>query len=58
MNSNQKTGLHQLYTEDPERADELIWGRRAHPVSRRGFFRRLGLISMSAAVGGEIVFGD
>ena len=53
-----QAGLHRLYAEDPQRADELVWGRRADPVSRRGFLGRLGLVSMSAAVGGEIVFAD
>jgi len=51
-------GLHQLYAHDPDRADEIVWGRRANPFSRRGFLERLGLVSMSAAVGAEIVFGD
>ncbi len=37
---------------------KLVWGRKSDPVSRRGFLGRLGLVSMSAAVGGEIVFAD
>jgi DMSO/TMAO reductase YedYZ molybdopterin-dependent catalytic subunit len=56
--SDPQVGLHQLYADNPERADELVWGRRANPFSRRGFLERLGLVSMSAAVGAEIVFSD
>ena len=53
-----QTGLHQLYSEDPQHADEIVWGRKANPFSRRGFFERPGLASMTAAVGSEIVFAD
>jgi len=49
-------GLHELYTTDPERADELIWGRRADPVSRRGFLKGSGLGAMSAVLGLSIPF--
>jgi len=56
--SNRPAGLHPLYSEDARRADELVWGRRADTVSRRGFLGRLGLVSMSAAVGAKIVLGD
>ncbi|MBU6180213.1 MAG: sulfite oxidase [Verrucomicrobia bacterium] len=51
-------GIHELYAEDPVRADELLWGRRADPLSRRGFFRRMGLAAMTSALGAEIVFWD
>jgi DMSO/TMAO reductase YedYZ molybdopterin-dependent catalytic subunit len=51
-------GIHELYAEDPERADYLLWGRRADPVSRRGFFRRMGLSTMGSVLGAEIVFWD
>jgi len=53
-----QAGLHQLYSEDPQRADEIVWGRKVNPLSRRGFFERLGLASMTAAIGSEIVFAD
>lgn len=55
---DKQAGLHQLYSEDPQLADEIVWGRKANPLSRRGFFERLGLASMTAAVGSEIVFAD
>jgi DMSO/TMAO reductase YedYZ molybdopterin-dependent catalytic subunit len=48
--------MHELYAADPERADLLLWGRKADPLSRRGFFKRAGLATMTAALGCEIVF--
>jgi sulfite oxidase len=48
-------GLHDLYRSDPVRADELVFGRRSDPVTRRGFLSGLG--SMSAILGAEVVFG-
>ena len=48
-------GLHALYWHDPIRADELVFGRRSDPVTRRGFLSGLG--TMSAMLGAEIVFG-
>ncbi len=51
-------GLHALFAEDAERADELAWGRRAHPLTRRGFLRGSGLAAMSAALGAAIPFAD
>ena len=56
--SKQEKGIHELYAADPELADELVWGRQSDPFTRRGFFKQLGLASMSATVGAEIVFGD
>jgi sulfite oxidase len=46
--------IDELYGEDPERADALVFGRRAD-VTRRGFLGGAGLAAMSAAVGGSIV---
>ena len=40
-------GLRALYAEDPERADWLVFGRRAGP-GRRGFLKGAGLGAMSA----------
>jgi len=45
----------ELYCDDPERADAVVFGRRTG-ISRRGFVGGAGLASMSAAVGGPIVF--
>jgi len=55
---NQDRGIHQLYAEDPERADWIIWGRRTDPVSRRGFLRGSGLAAMTVALGAPIVFAE
>jgi DMSO/TMAO reductase YedYZ molybdopterin-dependent catalytic subunit len=46
--------IDELYANDPERADALVFGRRTD-VSRRGFLGGAGLAAMSAAVGGSIV---
>lgn len=54
----EKKGLHALYAEDAERADELVFGRKTSPVSRRGFLRGSGLAAMTAAVGASIPFAD
>ncbi len=52
----EKRGIHELYAKNPLRADELLWGRKVDPVSRRGFLRGSGLATMSAAVGASIPF--
>ena len=54
--SGKKRGIHELYSEDPVTADELVWGRKTDPVSRRGFLKGSGLAAMSAAVGASIPF--
>ncbi len=48
-------GLCELYSEDAERADALVFGRRSHP-DRRGFLKGAGLAAMSAAIGAPLVF--
>ena len=48
-------GLCELYDRDPERADYIVFGRRAK-TNRRGFLHRAGLASMSAIVGAAIPF--
>src|SRR5262245_25856067 len=47
--------VEELYSDDPERADALVFGRTTG-VSRRGFFAGSGLAAMSATVGGTIPF--
>lgn len=49
-------GLHELYQDDPQRADELLWGRKADPNSRRGFLKKGALWLMGATLGAPIVF--
>lgn len=51
-----QVGLHELYAKDASRADDLVWGRRTDPVSRRGFLRGSGLAAMVAAIGASIPF--
>ena len=43
----------QLYRDDPDRADRLLFGRVSHP-DRRGFLKHAGLAAMGALVGGAI----
>src|SRR5499426_1590838 len=54
MPDRAERSIDELY-HDPERADALIFGRKAD-VSRRGFLGGAGLAAMSAAVGGTIPF--
>ena len=49
--------IDELYQDDPERADAVVFGRRTG-ATRRGFLGGAGLAAMGAAVGGTIVFGD
>jgi DMSO/TMAO reductase YedYZ molybdopterin-dependent catalytic subunit len=51
-------GLHETYARDPLAADERIWGRRSHPLTRRGFFGQSGLATLAAALGAPLVFRD
>jgi DMSO/TMAO reductase YedYZ molybdopterin-dependent catalytic subunit len=48
-------GLFELYGQDPDRADELVFGRKAG-TDRRGFLKGAGLAAMAAAVGAPIPF--
>ena len=47
--------LFDLYAEDPEKADKLVFGRVSNP-DRRGFLRGAGLATMAAMLGGFIPF--
>lgn len=56
-NSEQPSrGLHELYAEDPIKADELVWNRKTDEGSRRGFLKRGGLLAMATAIGASIPF--
>jgi sulfite oxidase len=55
MARKRERGLQELYRDDPERADALVFGRRT-PASRRGFLKGAGLTGLSAAVGATIPF--
>jgi DMSO/TMAO reductase YedYZ molybdopterin-dependent catalytic subunit len=54
--SEKKRGIHELYEANPVAADELVWGRKSDPLSRRGFLKNGGLVAMSTAVGASIPF--
>lgn len=56
--NRRKRGLHELYRADPLRADELLWGRRTSPVTRRGFLCGSGYAAMAATLGAAIPFAD
>ncbi|MBT8062429.1 MAG: sulfite oxidase, partial [Gammaproteobacteria bacterium] len=51
-----KTGIHELYARDPQKADWLLWGRQADPLTRRGFLKSSGYAAMTAALGAAIPF--
>lgn len=55
MAGKRERSIGELYGQDPERADALVFGRRTD-ATRRGFLRGAGLAAMTAAVGGPIVF--
>lgn len=57
MKKNER-GIHELYEQDPEGADVALWGRKADPISRRGFLSRSALTAMSAVLGAKIVFWE
>ena len=54
--ADKKRGIHELYDRDPVAADEIVWGRKTDPLTRRGFLQKSGLLAMSAAVGAAIPF--
>jgi DMSO/TMAO reductase YedYZ molybdopterin-dependent catalytic subunit len=56
MPGKQERLIDELYQDDPERADAVVFGRRTDGT-RRGFLAGAGLTAMTAAVGGPLVFG-
>jgi sulfite oxidase len=55
MTGTTERHIRELYDNDPERADAVIFGRTPD-ASRRGFLGGAGLAAMGAAVGGAIPF--
>ena len=49
-------GIHEVFADDPIRADREVWGRQSDPRTRRGFLKGLG--AMTALVGSKIAFSD
>ena len=56
--TDKRRGIHELYRDDPEAADAKLWGRKADPLTRRGFLKGSGLAAMSAAIGASIPFAE
>ena len=56
MTSKKEIHLDKLYQHDPIAADKIAWGRESNPVSRRGFLKKSGLLSLSTALGMTIPF--
>ena len=57
MGGFKERSLEELYRDDPERADALVFGRKAK-TNRRGFLKGAGLTTMTAAVGATIPFAE
>ena len=57
MTNKIERSIDELYQEDPERADAVVFGRKTE-VNRRGFLGGAGLAAMGAAVGGSIPFAQ
>jgi sulfite oxidase len=55
--TKRERSLEELYRDDPERADALLYERRTGP-SRRGFLGGAGVAAMGAMVGGSIPFSQ
>jgi DMSO/TMAO reductase YedYZ molybdopterin-dependent catalytic subunit len=55
MSGKIERSIEELYQDDAERADAVVFGRKAE-ASRRGFLGGAGLAAMGAAVGGAIPF--
>jgi DMSO/TMAO reductase YedYZ molybdopterin-dependent catalytic subunit len=57
MSGKVERSIEELYQDDPERADAVVFGRKTD-VNRRGFLGGAGLAAMGAAVGGAIPFAE
>jgi DMSO/TMAO reductase YedYZ molybdopterin-dependent catalytic subunit len=55
LSAEKEVDLFELYNEDPELADELVFGRVPHK-DRRGFLKGAGLATMGALIGATIPF--
>ncbi len=55
LSTEKKVDLFELYAEDPELADKLVFGRVPH-ADRRGFLRGAGLATMGGLLGTAIPF--
>ncbi len=55
LSNEKEVDLFDLYLEDPQRADQLTFGRIPN-LDRRGFMRGAGLATMGALIGAAIPF--
>ena len=55
LSAEKEVDIFELYNEDPELADELVFGRVPHK-DRRGFLKGAGLATMGALIGATIPF--
>ena len=56
MTSKKLISINELYQQDPIAADKIAWGRESKAVSRRGFLKKSGLLTLSTALGMTIPF--
>lgn len=54
--TRRERGIHELFRDDPERADWEVWHRVSNQKSRRGFLCGLGTIA--GALGAHIAFAE
>lgn len=57
MSGKMERSIEELYADDPERADAVVFGRKTD-VNRRGFLGGAGLAAVGATVGGAIPFSQ
>lgn len=57
-NKSENKGITELYSEDPIKADQLVWGRESDPNTRRGFLKKSALMLMGSVLGANIVHAD
>ncbi len=55
MANDSGKNIFELYAEDPQHADRVVFGRKTYP-DRRGFLKGAGLASMATLLGGVIPF--
>ena len=56
MDKSKHTAINELYRNDPVAADKLLWGRETSALTRRGFLKKGGIMTMGAALGMNIPF--
>lgn len=57
MSGKMERSIEELYADDPERADAVVFGRKTD-LNRRGFLGGAGLAAVGATLGGAIPFSQ